>query len=286
MLKHGDRVGIVACSNGLEQDEQEQLEQLADVLERMGLHPVYSPYLFRQESVFSASGLQRANALNAMYHDDSIQVIFDISGGDIANDLLEHLDYEQIRRHPKPFFGYSDLTTIINALYVKTGISSYLYQARCLVWEAGEMQILAFQNSLFHKKDDLFCAKWEFVRGERMEGVVIGGNIRCFLKLAGTQFLPDFSEKILFLESLGGGTAQMATCLSQMKQMGVFNSISGLLLGTFTRMEKKNEAPDMVELVRRAAKDYDFPIAKTHDIGHASSSKCLMIGTKQTFTKE
>ena len=285
ILKCGDRVGIVACSDGLEQGEQDHLKELSHVLEQLGLQLVYSPHLFRQVSVFSASGLQRADALSAMYQDDGIKAIFDISGGDVANELLEHLDYSQIRKHPKPFFGYSDLTTIINAIYAKTSLPSYLYQVRCLVWENEGTQLDAFQKSLFHGKDDLFRAEWTFFRGEKMEGEVVGGNIRCFLKLAGTQYMPDFNGKILFLESLGGGAAQMATYLNQLKQMGAFDNISGLLLGTFTRMEEKNETPDMVELVRNITKDYDFPIAKTHDIGHANSSKCLMIGSRQMFTK-
>lgn len=286
MLKQGDRVGIVACSNGLGQDEREQLNELTGTLERLKLRPMFSIYLFQLNTVFSASASQRANALNSMYQDDSIKAIFDISGGDIANELLDFLDYELIRSHPKPFFGYSDLTTIINALYTKSGLSSYLYQVRCLVWEAKEMQIKAFENSLVHSKNDLFQAEWTFIRGERMEGVVVGGNIRCFLKLAGTQYMPDCHGKILFLESYGGGAAQMATYLSQLKQMGVFDDISGLLLGTFTKMEEKKETPDMIELVSIITADYDFPIAKTHDIGHANSSKCLIIGSRQTFAKK
>jgi muramoyltetrapeptide carboxypeptidase len=286
MLKQGDRVGIVACSNGLGQDEKEQLNELTGTLEQLKLCPMFSTYLFRQNSVFSASGSQRANALNSMYQDDSIKAIFDISGGDIANELLDFLDYELIRSHPKPFFGYSDLTTIMNALYTKSGLSSYLYQVRCLVSEAKEMQIEAFENSLFHSKNDLFQAEWMFIRGERMDGVVVGGNIRCFLKLAGTQYMPDCHGKILFLESFGGGAAQMATYLSQLKQMGVFDGISGLLLGTFTKMEEKKETPDRIELVSGITADYDFPIAKTHDIGHANSSRCLIIGSRQTFAKK
>ncbi len=285
MLKQGDRVGLVACSNALGQSEAEQLQELVDTLKETGLAPMLSPYLLRRYSVFGAQAQARADALNALYSDESVKAIFDISGGDIANEILTYLDFEQIAVHSKPFFGYSDLTTVINAIYTKTGTPSFLYQLRCLVWNDGTAQRAAFKNSMMHGRNDLFDAKWEFIRGNKAEGVVVGGNIRCLLKLAGTPFMPDLNGKLLFLESYGGGAAQMTAFLSQLLQMGAFEKISGLLLGTFTKMEEANETPDMTELICDVTKNYDFPIAKTHDIGHASSSKCMIIGTKQTFTQ-
>lgn len=67
-----------------------------------------------------------------------------------------------------------------------------------------------------------------------MEGVVIGGNIRCFLKLAGTEYMPDFTDKILLLERYGGTVAQIETYMWQLKQLGAFDKIRVVLLGIFT----------------------------------------------------
>ncbi len=278
MLKHGDRVGIVACSNGLTEQDKTQIEELILRLKSMGLEPAYSPYIYQNRSVFSGTAQQRADAVNSFYSDESVKAIFDVSGGDIANEVLEYLDEQIMITNPKPFFGYSDLTTVLNAIYTRTGQLSYLYQVRCLVWDEKEAQAMAFENSLFQNKDDLFDAKWRFLRGSKIDGIVVGGNIRCFLKLAGTAYMPDLLGKVLFLESYGGGVAQMATYISQLKQIGAFNQISGLLLGTFTKMEEKNETPDIEELILSACADYRFPIARTKDIGHASTSKCLIIG--------
>ena len=105
----------------------------------------------------------------------------------------------------------------------------------------------------------------------------MGGNIRCLLKLAGTQYMPDFEDKVLFLESYGGGVALMKTYLCQLNQMGVFKKISGLLLGMFTKMEENNESPNIAELVLSIV-DKRIPIAKTEDVGHGNTSKCLIVG--------
>ena len=112
-----------------------------------------------------------------------------------------------------------------------------------------------------------------------MSGEVAGGNIRCLLKLAGTPFWPQMEGKILFLEAYGGGPAQMTTYLSQLRMMGVFEKVSGILLGTFTKMEEEGHQPDIAALVKSNVKK-QVPIAKTQELGHGIDSKCLALGRK------
>lgn len=114
---------------------------------------------------------------------------------------------------------------------------------------------------------------------------MIGGNIRCLLKLAGTPYFPDVDSKILFLESFSGNGAVMMAYLTQLKQMGVFDKINGLLLGTFTAMETSNEVPDIVSIAVSVINNIKLPIVKTEDIGHNLNAKCLIIGKKYEFKK-
>ena len=109
-------------------------------------------------------------------------------------------------------------------------------------------------------------------------GVVVGGNIRCLLKLAGTPYLPDFENKILLLEAFGGEVSLITTFFNQLKQMGVFSKINGILLGTFTKMEENNLKPTVEEILINVLNDRQLPIAKTKEIGHGSDSKCIAIG--------
>lgn len=285
MLNLGDKVGIVCCSNGQLVSNKGKIEELLACLKSIGLEPVCSDYIFQKDSVFSGTGKERAQALMEFYTDDTIKAVFDISGGDLANELLSYLDFEKIKYNPKPFWGYSDLTTIINAIYAKTGNASYLYQIRNMVSDYKSWQIENFTNSVIYGKPDLFQVDYEFLQAGRMNGSVIGGNIRCFLKLAGTPYMPSFQGKILFLESLGGDVAQMATCLNQLKQMNAFNEISGILLGTFLTMEKQDCRPTIEELVVQTVDNSDLPIARTSQIGHRHDSKCIVIGKEILWGK-
>lgn len=276
-MNKGDKVGIVWCSNGQKTSYCEKIELLRNTLEQIGLVPVFSEFIYEKEDVFPGTAVERAEALMDFYKDEEIKAIFDISGGDIANGILSYLDFDVINKSNKKFWGYSDLTTMVNSIYTKTGNESVLYQVRNLIYTDKDRQIANFEKTLFSKGDDLFRFDYDFVQGEKMQGIVVGGNIRCFLKLAGTEYMPDLTGKILLLESMSGTVAKMETYLAQLKQIGAFNMVSGVLLGTFTEMEEKNCKPDIATLVKRYVKA-DMPIAMTKEIGHGVDSKAIVIG--------
>ncbi|NBK92584.1 LD-carboxypeptidase [bacterium 1XD21-13] len=283
-MKKQTKVAIVACSNAQPHANREKLAKLEAALSELGLVPIFGDYIYEKESIFSGTGKERAESLMRFYRDPEIQAIFDISGGDIANEILPFLDFDAIAKSNATFWGYSDLTTVINAILAKTGKPSILYQIRNLISPHAEEQTANFSASMFEGKPDLFSFDYEMVQKESMQGIVAGGNIRCLLKLAGTPYWPDMNGKVLLLESLGGLVPQMTAFLNQLKQIGVFEQINGILLGTFTKMEEENAAPSMLELVKRYA-GTELPIARTGEIGHGTNAKAIVIGQEMHFTK-
>lgn len=283
-MEGGARAALIACSNGLSKERQPRLEALAELLREQGFSTVCSGCLYaRRGTAFSGMPKERAGALMECFDDPGLSMIFDVSGGDTANGILPYLDYERIRKSRALFFGYSDLTTVINAIYTKTGKSSVLYQARNLVEPGGERQRKAFQRWLAGGDGGFFSFSCRFLQGRRMEGVVIGGNMRCLLKLAGTEYWPDMRGKLLLLEASGGGAPQMACYLAQLKQLGVFEQIGGILLGTFLGMEGQKEGLGIGEMVLEYAK-HGCPVAMTAQIGHRSDSHGAVIGGRLSLT--
>ena len=279
------KFALVCCSNGLPMQAQHQIYDLSEYLQEMGIEPVLSPHLYATDFVEAGTAYQRAEILMKYYQDPEITDICDVSGGDIANEILPYLDYKTIATSDKMFWGYSDLTTIINAIYAKTGKASVLYQVRNLVRDDRGNQRRNFMDHL-QKQDfgsaGLFDFDYQWIQGtprqgQALQGIVVGGNIRCLLKLAGTPYWPDMTDKILLVEARSGGVAQMTTYLSQLQQMGVFGQICGILLGTFTQMEREQAQPEITELVRSFAGDW-MPVAKTARIGHGADSKAIVLG--------
>lgn len=273
------KVACVALSNALPFTMKPEIDELCTFFKTLNLIPLQSDYLYQQESVRGGSAKEKAEELIQFYKKEDVIAIFDISGGDIANEVLPYLDFNQIKEYQKPFFGYSDLTTIINALYAKLGRPSYLYQVRHLI----KAQAKAFKETFLENQTSLLDIDYQFLQGHTMEGVVVGGNIRCFLKLVGTPFMPDLTDKILLLESLSGDVARMITLLSQYKQIGAFNKIKGILLGTFMQMQREALHPTIEELVIEIVANPNLPIAKTEQIGHSIDSKAIIIGKNLKF---
>jgi len=273
------KVGIVACSNGQRKEWKEQNEQLVDVLNIMGIETVLSPHIMSKTDEFSGTDEERAADLMKFWTDDSIDAIYDISGGDLANGILKYLDYDLIAKSDKMFWGYSDLTTVINAIFAMTGKSSVLYQIKNMVYSKSDLQQKRFSSYLSGKESELLDFNYEFLQGNHMEGIVIGGNIRCLLKLAGTKYLPDMNGKILLLESLGGGSGQIATLFTQLEHLGVFEQVSGVLLGTFTNYEKADFELSVYDLLKMHVSS-SLPVATTTEIGHGHDSKAIVVGEK------
>jgi len=224
MISENDKIALVVCSNGKKIEDRARLEQLEVVLKEMSLVPVFSSYTYENKFGRSASAKWRADELMKFYEDDSIKAIFDISGGDLANEVLDYLDYDIIRKKNKPFFGYSDLTTVLNAITTKTQQATYLYQIMNIIDNVERRA--DFEKTLLDNKRDLTDISWHFLQGESIEGIVVGGNIRCFLKLAGTEYFPNLDNKVLFLEGMSTAIEGLITLLTQLKQIGVFNKIS------------------------------------------------------------
>ena len=277
ILNRNDKIALVVCSNGKNIEDKDRLEKLESILVEMGLVPIFTKYIYKDKFGRGAKAQVRVEELMSFYKNKEIKAIFDISGGDIANEVLDYLDYDVIKRNYKPFFGYSDLTTVLNTLGSQTNEVNYLYQILNII-EDKEIRT-SFENTFMKNEQTLLDINWKFLQGSSVEGEVIGGNIRCFLKLAGTRYFPEVENKVLFIEGLGTSIEGLVTHLAQLKQIGVFDKISGLLIGTFTKIEKEISVEELFELIQEYIPS-SLAVAKTQEVGHAKNSKVLKIGEK------
>ncbi|MDD9150372.1 LD-carboxypeptidase [Sporolactobacillus sp. CQH2019] len=278
LLQKGDSVGLISCSDGLFPEERAKIEKIERVLGAAGLQTRRAHTLFRRTGTpFSGTPEERASELMRLFSDNAIRAIFDVSGGDSANQILPYLDFARIRRADTPFVGISDLSVINNAVFACSGAAAWHYRIKNLAGPFAEQQKRIFRETfLASAPSPAFDYHW--LRGSGMAGVTIGGNIRCFLKLAGTDYFPDPAGKIIFLEALGGGPARIASLLAQLDQLSVFRSCAGVLLGTFTAMEAGKQTPAIERLVLGITEKYGLPVAKTEQLGHGEDARCLPIG--------
>lgn len=324
------KIVLTACSDARKGTDRDEIEKLKALLTGYGLKVYQSRYLYDDK----AAGKEKASELSAFFSDKDITSVFDVSGGNVANELLPYLDYEAIADSPAVFWGYSDLTTIINAIYAKTGKASMLYQVRHLIENEDRQREFAAYMGLSEefmedccvnsvdthgdccekhngvldgckgeqedfgekhgkimdgcqeKSEDIVISSREkqftnsgfhFLQGKEMSGILVGGNLRCFLKLAGTDYMPDLTGKVFLMEALGGDIYSARTMLACMEQLGVFRRINGLVVGTFTSLMRDGQYDEFLSLIKKCVPQ-DLPVVVTGDIGHGRDAKGILIG--------
>lgn len=219
---------------------------------------------------------QKAEQFNEAAASHAFDWLVDVSGGDLANGVLEYLDYEVWKNSPTKYAGFSDCSVICNALYAKTGKPSLLAG----IW---------LQNDL-----DAFACMLEtadpdpVIEGAPLEAdqMVLGGNLRCFLKLAGTPYFPDCRGSQIVLESSSMKPNAFISLLAQLKQMGVLDQAAGLMFGRFNAIER--QYPNLECFVGQVLHmlDIHLPVRWCPAIGHIENGQSIWIGRKGNLNVE
>lgn len=282
-LHPGDTIGVVAPSDPVRPEFNDRLRAGIELLESMGFQVHLGQYLHSQALGFAATAQEKAADINAMFADPSIKAIICAQGGDSANAPLDSLDWDLIEQNPKVFLGLSDITVLLNAIYAKTGLVTF--HGNDILWGFGNdptpYEIDEFRRFLINGEigpvppDRPRSA----IRSGRANGKLLGGNIHCLSKLAGTPFWPDFTGAILFMEAYIISPSGCHTVFHQMKQMGVFDQINGAVVGYIDSMQKDGgQGPFMEEILGEVTSGYDFPILKINDFGHNCPNTVLPVG--------
>lgn len=275
-LKLNDKIALVACSNQLNISSKDKIKEIIKIFNSFNIEVLVSKNIFKTNIQYS-SGEVRGKELNKFFKDDSIKYIFDISGGDLCNEILPYLDFNCIKNSKAIYFGYSDLSVLLNSIYKKTNKISYYYNLKNIT---NENAFKDFYNTfIVNDSNSLFnISNYTFIEGNSLNGIVIGGNIRCTLKLAGTEYFPDFNNSVLFLESYSGDLTKIRTFLAQYKLMNVFSNINGIILGQFTELSMKNQYNELINIIKKICNENNISLVVTDNIGHSNDSKGIAIG--------
>jgi muramoyltetrapeptide carboxypeptidase len=279
-----DIIGIVSPSTPLTPDLEQQFNSGVAFLESHGFRVTLGEHIRSTTDGYCASPQEKAADINRMFADDAIQGIFCSQGGVTANACLAHLDWDLICAHPKIFMGISDNTVLLNAIHHQTGLVTF--HGNDVIWGFGrrpsDYDETEFISRLVEGRTGMIPPHDERrkIRAGAAEGKLLGGNLACLMKLAGTPYFPDFSGAILCLEACEIKPEACDHYFQQMKQIGVFDCIAGAVVGYVYSMQKVNpDKMQMEEVLLRVSQEYDFPILKTEDFGHNCSNTVLPIGS-------
>lgn len=279
-IKKGDTVGIIAPSSKIDEDDLEAINNSVLLMESTGLKVKFAKNVFKKTLGYSAKPQEKAEDIHEMYSDKDVKLIFSVSGGFNSNSVFEYLDYELIKRNPKPLCGFSDSTSIENIIYNKTGVITFNGATfkSLTTWAtpyAYEEVIKRFMNGdmrLGQGGDEYYTVKEGIA-----EGVLVGGNLGLVSELSAGKYSIDFTDKILFIEEfcLESPPEAISNYLYNLKQNGVFDKIKGVWVGNY-----EGSVPLEKILLDVLEDDYDFPIIKSNNFGHTEKKTVIPVGGK------
>ena len=206
-LQKGDEIKVIAPSYSLSHVWEEKSQKALRYLEQQGFHVTFSKHSREIDDWNSSSIRSRVEDIHEAFLDNKVKAILTAIGGFNANQVLEHIDYEIIRQHPKILCGYSDITALLNAIYVKTGLITY-HGAHFSTFGfeiEPEYTQKAFFDCVMNDGDielqpSQAAKKYTVIQQGCCEGTIIGGNLCTLNLLQATQFLPQADDIVLFLE--------------------------------------------------------------------------------------
>ena len=281
-LNIGDTIGVVAPSDPLINENIEEIGLAKKIIEKKGFKVKFSKNLFSNTNGYSATALEKAEDINEMFLDKDVKMIWCAKGGQNSNSVLEYIDYEGIRKNPKIICGYSDITSLTNAIYKKTGLVTFSSTNFKTIatdetdYSLNEVLKRFVDGSLnLGQADDIEIT----IKEGYAEGILIGGNLSLIHSLTCGKYALDFKDKILFLEELGmeSEPSLVSNHLYYMKQNGVFDKIKGLWLGNYEHESGITLEKIVLDVLGENIK---FPIIKCNYFGHIEKKTVIPIGTK------
>ena len=287
-LRPGDTVGIVAPASNLKRDD---LEAGCEGLRRAGYRPFYFDSILEQDLYFAGSVQRRAQELEEMFAREEVRAIVCARGGYGANYLLEALDLEKIKAHPKIFVGYSDLTTLLTYFADAGGLVTFHGPMVAKDWAHEDgVDLASWQAALagttaWELRLEAASGASGLVDGAG-EGILYGGCLSILVASLGTPYEIRTEGTILFLEDLAAKPFQIDRMLMQLKLAGKFEGVQGVVFGEMRDcVQTANQGYTLQEVVLRIVGGLGMPVAYGVRSGHVTAGNItLPIGVRAGLT--
>lgn len=298
-LHKGDKVAVISPSMPLER-RMDRFERAIPALEKgLGIELVLGKHALGKHYYSSGTVEERLEDLHWAFSDPEIKAVFISVGGNTAIDLVDKIDYGLIKNNPKILTGISDATTLLTAIYAKTGLITfcgfemsvfgdkpmdYQFESMKKTWLDGEIGEIK-SNQSWQNFDELPTQYkgWTNIRDGKAEGKFLGGNLNSFYFLNGTEYGFDFGDSILFWETYKYSKKVIHHNLMKLRLNGVFDQIRGMVVGYCLGSDDvavEGNERSIEDVLLETTDGYDFPIMWVGEIGHKVENFIQPIGAR------
>ncbi len=288
-LKPGDLVAVISPATAV--SDTDDIAKAIEILEYLQLKPKLSKTLLKGSGYKSRSVQERLDDLHQAFADESIKAVMPIRGGYGSAQLLDKINYDLIKKNPKVFVGYSDITAMHIAIYQNTGLVTFHGPVLLSQFNSYTMDI--YKKALFGTESigelknpesnsirDAYPIR--IIRTGKAEGEIVGGNLSLICSLMGTPFELKFKNKILFIEDVGEEPYRIDRMLTQLRLSGKLNEAKGIIVGKCADCIQKSAISTwdygLAEVLDMNLSDLGIPVVYGFMLGHTAEQMTIPMG--------
>ena len=271
-LRSGDRVAVIAPASPFDRAEfDEGIAELA----RLGFEPVFDDTVFARRVYVAGDGASRAAAFLRAWRDPSIAGVIAARGGYGSVHMLPWLAPEEIRATPKPFIGYSDLTSVLTHLTINCGI--VCFHGPMLAGSLGRQEA-GYDRSSFlqcltrnEPLGELRPSGLEVIRSGIAAGRLYGGTLTVLAASLGTPYAFHPADRyVLFIEDHSERPYRLDRMLTQLRLGGVLGAAVAIIVGELPRCDEPGGDPTARETIADVLRDFPGPVLFGFPSGHTT----------------
>ncbi|KAK3604867.1 hypothetical protein CHS0354_000530 [Potamilus streckersoni] len=281
-------IGVVYPAFSLTEDIEKQ--GVSILVQRGFKVKIFKPQ--RPDWFFSGTDEERASTFTEAFLDEDVDVVIAGRGGYGSARMVEHIDWDKIKLHAKPFIGYSDITFLINFMSQTLDMAN-IYHGPMLInlsngcTEYVDSTIKSLEriinSNLPDESNALLSPDSTIINSGVSTAPVVGGNLTLIEKTINTPYEIKFDGKILMIEDNDTQFYSLDRLLFHLKQSQVLRNLSGVLIGDFPFLPKTDHDINLVSIVHAIFKDSKIPVVTGFNIGHGKVNKSVRIGDFMTL---
>jgi len=294
-LEPGMTIGLIAPASA-----PGKLQSIKDgmaELEKMGFKTRLAGNAKAKKGFLAGTDRQRLKDLHAMFRDPKIHAVICLRGGYGTPRLLSHIDYDLIRKNPKIFVGFSDITALLIAFYKKAYLvgfhgpmvtSNFAHKKNRKYSMGGLFRMITEPKPFGSILTGSRTKRGKTLRKGKITAPLVGGNLSLLVTLLETPWSFSTKNCILFIEEVGEANYRIDRMITQLLNAGKLHDAAGIVFGQFSDCEVKptgdgRPTQTIDQILRERLEDIKCPIACGFPFGHDSLTATLPIGIRATL---
>ncbi len=288
-LQKNDKVALITPSGFA---TKEKINLAIENIKKLELEPVFTDKIFEKYGYLAGNDQTRLDDLHEAFENKEIKAVFCVRGGYGATRILDKINYELIKQNPKLFIGFSDITVFQSAFYKKLDLVSI--HGIVGASEFTDYTISQLKNILFENQQNynLPCEWNKIIAHGGGKGTSVGGNLSLLISLIGTEYLPTFSDKVVFIEEIAEPPYKIDRMLTHLLMATDLNKAEAVIFGRFNKCNPEDfgmneeQSLSIEKIITEKFENLKKPVLFDVNFGHIKSSCIFPLGVEMCVNTE